>query len=188
MRDGTAMPPIRHHRLLSATTFFPRLSPPPPSPPSPLPLIFFVLVSQSPRLKGKFIVHRMSGHANYADRHNTTEWEFISQNLLAFDLSRFTRFLSESKRKKKEEKRIFRFSISLFSFFFSRRFHRGNERSNDRIFPLTGNSILFDTARSSFHRNVERKKEKRIRMQDERLGLRSTLIRKEIFLLFCLIR
>lgn len=145
MRDGTAMPPIRHHRLLSATTFFPRLSPPPPSPPSPLPLIFFVLVSQSPRLKGKFIVHRMSGHANHADRRNTTEWEFISQNLLAFDLSRFTRFLSESKRKKKEEKRIFRFSISLFSFFFSRRFHRGNERSNDRIFPLTGNnSILFD--------------------------------------------
>lgn len=118
MRDGTAMPPIRHHRLLSATTFFPRLSPPPSSPPSPLPLIFFVLVSQSPRLKGKFIVHRMSGHANHADRRNTTEWEFISQNLLAFDLSRFTRFLSESKRKKKEEKRIFRFSISLFSFFF----------------------------------------------------------------------
>lgn len=60
----------------------------------------------------------MSGHANHADRRNTTEWEFISQNLLAFDLSRFTRFLSESKRKKKEEKRIFRFSISLFSFFF----------------------------------------------------------------------
>lgn len=60
----------------------------------------------------------MSGHVNHADRRNTTEWEFISQNLLAFDLSRFTRFLSESKRKKKEEKRIFRFSISLFSFFF----------------------------------------------------------------------
>lgn len=146
MRDGTAMPPIRHHRLLSATTFFPRLSPPPPSPPSPLPLIFFVLVSQSPRLKGKFIVHRMSGHANHADRRNTTEWEFISQNLLAFDLSRFTRFLSESKRKKKGgKKNISFFHISVFLFFFSRRFHRGNERSNDRIFPLTGNnSILFD--------------------------------------------
>lgn len=117
MRDGTAMPPIRHHRLLSATTFFPRLSPPPP--PS-LPLIFFVLVSQSPRLKGKFIVHRMSGHANHADRRNTTEWEFISQNLLAFDLSRFTRFLSESKREKKGgKKNISFFHISVFLFFFS---------------------------------------------------------------------
>lgn len=98
---------------------FPASPPPPPSSPSPLPLIFFVLVSQSPRLKGKFIVHRMSGHANHADRRNTTEWEFISQNLLAFDLSRFTRFLSESKRKKKGgKKNISFFHISVFLFFF----------------------------------------------------------------------
>lgn len=61
----------------------------------------------------------MSGHANYADRRNTTEWEFISQNLLAFDLSRFTRFLSESKRKKKGgKKNISFFHISVFLFFF----------------------------------------------------------------------
>lgn len=142
MRDGTAMPPIRHHRLLSATTFFPRLYPPPLS---PLPLIFFVLVSQSPRLKGKFIVHRMSGHANHADRRNTTEWEFISQNLLAFDLSRFTRFLSESKRKKKGgKKNISFFHISVFLFFFLVGF---TAETKDRTieFPLTGNnSILFD--------------------------------------------
>lgn len=62
----------------------------------------------------------MSGHANHADRRNTTEWEFISQNLLAFDLSRFTRFLSESKRKKKGgKKNISFFHISVFLFFFS---------------------------------------------------------------------
>lgn len=61
----------------------------------------------------------MSGHANHADRRNTTEWEFISQNLLAFDLSRFTRFLSESKRKKKRRKKeYFVFPYLCFPFFF----------------------------------------------------------------------
>lgn len=54
-------------------------------------------------------------------------------------------FEREQKEKKRRKKEYFVFPYLCFPFFFSRRFHRGNERSNDRIFPLTGNnSILFD--------------------------------------------